>query len=85
MQGASRMSAFASPIKDNGDGTWTTTDPPTKFDPNSAPGAQVTRDREGTITSVDLDGADAEVDRQNRAAAQSGFDDARQWAAQYQD
>ncbi|HKA89507.1 MAG TPA: hypothetical protein VKE22_17700 [Haliangiales bacterium] len=79
------MSAWASPIKNNSDGTWTTTDPPTNFDPLSAPGAAVTRNRQGTITSVDLDGADAEVDRQNRAAAQSGFDDAAQWAAQWQD
>jgi polygalacturonase len=79
------MSAWASPITNNPDATWTTTDPPTKFDPLSAPGAAVTRDREGTITNVDLDGADAEVDRQNRAAAQSGFDDAAQWAAGWQD
>jgi hypothetical protein len=45
--------------------------------PGGAPGATVTRDANGYVTNVDLDGADAWQQRQNEKIAQSGFDYAR--------
>jgi hypothetical protein len=67
------MSAFCAPV--NPDGSTTSTDD--ERTPGGAPGATVTRDKNGYVTSVDLDGADAWQQRQNQAIAQSGFDAAK--------
>jgi hypothetical protein len=57
------------------DGSTTFND--TEYTPGGAPGAAVTRNSDGVITNVDLDGADAWQQRENEKIAQSGFDAAR--------
>jgi hypothetical protein len=66
------MSAHASFGQSNPDGSTSWTDD--ENTPGGAPGAQVTRDANGVITNVDLDGTEAWQQRQNEAIAQSGFD-----------